>query len=88
MQDEAATSPSYDESIYYASGLSANTPITLPNSGSFSDNSAKDILVILNDRLVEVTRDFSVIGAGPSYTQIQFIYALPSDAVVRFKKGV
>lgn len=88
MQDEAASVPSYDESIYYNSGLAANTPITLPNSGEFASNLAKDILIVLNDRVVEVTRDFTVIGAGPTYTQIEFIYALPNDAVVRFKKGI
>lgn len=75
----------YDESIYYISGLSANTPITLPSSGSFSSSAAKDIIIILNDRIVEVTRDFTVVGAGPTYTQIQFGYDLTNDSVVRFK---
>lgn len=88
MQDEASTLPPYDESIYYNSGLAANTNITLPNSGSFTDNAAKDLLVILNDRVVEVTRDFDVVGSGPTYTQIKFIYDLTSDSVVRFKKYV
>lgn len=88
MQDEASTLPSYDESIYYASGLTSGTNITLPNSGSFSDASAKDILVIVNDRIVEVTRDFSVVGAGPTYTQISFNYNLSNDSVVRFRKYI
>lgn len=88
MEDEAASLPAYDESIYYSSGLSANTNITLPNSGSFSDASAKDLLVILNDRVVEVTRDFDVVGSGPSYTQIKFIYDLSNNSVVRFRKGI
>ena len=88
MQDESSTLPSYDESIYYSSGLTANTNITLPNSGSFTDASAKDLLVILNDRVAEVTRDFDVVGAGPTYTQIKFIYALNNDSVVRFKKNI
>lgn len=88
MQDEAASAPSYDESIYYSSGLTASTAITLPNSGTFSDAAAKDLLVILNDRVAEVTRDFNVIGAGPTYTQISFIYNLSNDSVVRFRKGI
>ena len=78
----------YDESIYYASGLAASTAITLPSSGSFENATAKDIIVILNDRVVEETRDFNVLGAGPNYTQIEFIYALPNDSVVRFKKNI
>jgi len=78
----------YDESIYYASGLSASTPITLPNSGSFSESDASDLLVILNKKVVELTRDFNVVGSGPTYTQIQFVYDLPDDAVLNFKQGI
>jgi hypothetical protein len=88
MQEEAATTPAYDESIYYSSGLTANTNITLPNSGSYTSSSAKDLLVILNDRVVEVTRDFDVVGAGPTYIQIKFIYALTNDSIVRFRKNI
>lgn len=88
MQDEAASASPYDESIYYSSGLTASTNITLPNSGSFSDASAKDLLVIVNDRVVEVTRDFNVVGAGPTYTQISFVYNLTNDTVVRFRKNI
>ncbi len=88
MLDETALPSAYDESIYYSTGLTSGTNITLPNSGSFSNASAKDLLVFVNDRAVEVTRDFSVIGAGPSYTQISFGYNLPNDSVVRFKKNV
>lgn len=78
----------YDESIYYASGLTANTSITLPNSGSYTSATAKDLLVTLNGVMKEITRDITVVGSGPTYTQIQFIYALPVDAVVRFRKGI
>jgi len=88
MVEVGAGDPAYDESLYYNSGLAANTNITLPNSGSFSDASAKDLLVILNATVVEVTRDFEVVGAGPTYTQIKFIYDLPNDSVVRFKKNI
>lgn len=88
MQDEAAAGTPYDESIYYASGLAANTNITLPNSGSYTSNAAKDIIVVLNNRLVESGRDFDVVGAGPTYTQIKFIYDLTDDSVVRFRKNI
>src|SRR5271157_926811 len=81
----AGPSSSYDQSIYYASGLTASTPITLPSSGYFSTSTASDIIILVNDRWAEVTRDFTVLGSGPNYTQIQFNYALPNDAVVRFK---
>lgn len=79
---------SYEESIYYSSGLAANTNITLPSSGSFTDASAKDILIICNNTVKEVTRDFDVVGAGPSYTQIKFVYDLPNDSIVHFKMNI
>lgn len=77
---------SYDESSYLAAGLVTATPITIPNSASFRSPTAKDVHVIVNGIMREVTRDFTVVGAGPNYTQIQFIYDLPADSVVRFKK--
>lgn len=88
MQDEAAGGTPYSESIYYVSGLAANTNITLPNSGSFTDANAKDLLVILNDQVKEVTRDFDVVGAGPTYTQIKFIYDLTNDSVLVLRKNI
>ena len=75
----------YDESIVYASGLSSGSNITLPNSETYSDDAAKDLVVIFNDRVVEVTRDFTVVGSGDK-TQIQTVYDLPNDTVVRFRK--
>ena len=78
----------YDESISYPSGLAANTPITLPNSGSFINANAKDLLVIYNDLSMEVTRDFTVVGAGPTYTQIQMTFAIPNDGVLHFKQNI
>lgn len=75
----------YDESIAYPTGLVANTNITLPNSQTFSSSSAKDIIVIVNGLEKEVTRDFTVVGAGPTYTQIKFVYDLLNNSVVRFK---
>jgi len=74
-----------DASVRYASGLAANTPLTLPGSASFNSSTAADINIIVNDLWKEVTRDFTVVGSAP-YTQIQFIYDLPNDAVVRVKQ--
>jgi len=76
----------YDESLYYSSGLTAGSNITLPNSGSYLDSDAKDLIVIFNDRIVEVIRDFTVVGSGEK-TQIQNSYDLPDDTVVRFRKA-
>lgn len=74
-----------DESIYYSAGLAAGTDITIPNSGSFNNSDASDIHILVNQKEVEVTRDFTVLGTAP-HTQIEFLYDLPNDAVVRFKK--
>lgn len=78
----------YDESIDYPSGLAANTPITLPNSGFYLNASAKDLLILYNDLGMEVTRDFTVVGAGPTYTQFQFVFALPNNSKVRIKQNI
>lgn len=85
---EVSVGTAYDESIYYESGLAAETPITLPNSGYFTNSSAKDILVIANDLVREITIDFTIVDAGPNYTQIQFNYALPTHSRVRFKQNI
>ena len=77
---------SYDESIYYNTGLSASSTITIPNSKTFSDSNAADVIIILNKQVLEVTRDFTIVGGGPTYTQIQNSYAFPNDSVLRFKK--
>ena len=88
MVDDPISLPAYDESIYFASGLAANTPITLPNSGDFQESDAADLLVFRNSTAAEEGRDFTVVGAVAPFTQIQFSFDLPSDTVVRFKQNV
>jgi len=75
----------YDESIVYAAGLTSGSSITLPNGEIYKDSAAKDLIVIFNDRCAEVVRDFNVVGSGDK-TQIQTVYDLPVDTVVRFRK--
>lgn len=76
-----------DASTYLSTGLTANTPISLPGSNSFIDSNAEDIIIIVNDTIREITRDFATVGTTP-FTQIQFNYALPNDAVFRVKKNI
>jgi hypothetical protein len=78
----------YDQQIFYSTGLAASTAITLPSSGTFHSSTASDLLVILNATVVEVTNDFTVVGSGPNYTQIQFNYALPNASTLIFKQVV
>lgn len=75
-----------DASTVLASGLAAATPITLPGSAVFSSSHAADIGIIVNKLWLEEGRDFTVVGAGPTYTQIQFSYNLPNDTVLRVKQ--
>lgn len=77
----------YTGSINYPSGLAANTPLTLPSSGSFSKADGSDILVVVNSQVKEITRDYVTVGSAP-YTQIQFNYALPNDTTVRFQQVI
>jgi hypothetical protein len=76
----------FDESILYPSGLAASTTVTIPNSESFENIDASDIIITVNQKLQEVGRNFTVVGASGPFTQVQFIDALPNDSVVRFKK--
>jgi len=75
----------YDESIYYASGLDSGSVITLPNSEVYEDGSARDLIIIINDQVAEVVRNFTV-PAGATKTYITTVYDLPNDSVVRFIK--
>lgn len=77
----------YDQIIQYSSGLAANTPLTLPSSGTYSSSIAADLLVIVNGQVKEITTDFLTVGSAP-YTQIQFNYALPNATTVQFKQVI
>lgn len=77
----------YTASIAYPSGLTANTTITLPSSGSFSKSDGSDILIIINGQVKEITRDYTTVGSTP-FTQIQFGYALPNDAILHFQQVI
>lgn len=77
----------YDQQIFYSTGLSGGTPITLPSAGTFYSSTASDLLVILNGLIVEVTNDFVVLGSSP-YTQIEFNYALPANSTLIFKQRI
>lgn len=81
------TKSSFCEVQYFSSGLAANTDITL-TTGSFTDSGAKDTLITINGRAANLTTDFVVVGAGPTYTKIQFIYALQNDTTIVFKQGL
>ena len=85
--DEAATAAIYDQTYTVApGGLAANTPISLPNSQTYAtDGSLK---VFLNGTYVNAGNvDYSYVGSGPTYTQIQFPFALLAGELVRFRIG-
>lgn len=75
----------YDKSLYYSSGLLSGSSITLPEGETYEDDEARDILILFNHKIAEADRDFRVIGTGKK-TQIQTIYNLPEDTIVRIKK--
>ena len=79
---------SFDESEFRASSTTSGTTLTIPNSKSFQKADASDILIVVNDTLREVTKDFTVVGVGPNYTQIQFVYDLPAQTHLRYIKHV
>lgn len=81
----ASAIAAYEQSIYYSSGLAASSTITLPSSGSFSSSVAADILIFINGRKANITTDFTVVGAGPTYTQISNVWAFSNDTTIVFK---
>lgn len=87
MVEDSGSTP-YNESEYFFTGLAADTPVSLPNSGEFNDPSGKDIIVVVNKRVVEHSRDYEIVGVSAPFTQIKFIYDLPNETVVNYIKGV
>ena len=82
------TIDSYDESEYRPAVTTAGTTLTIPNSKTFQKADASDILILVNNTPREVTKDFTVVGTGPDYTQIQFVYDLPMETHIRYIKYV
>ena len=77
----------YTASIAYPSGLSANTTITFPSSGSFAKSDGSDIMIIVNGQVKEITRDYITVGSTP-FTQIQFVYTLPNDSILHIQQVI
>jgi hypothetical protein len=84
---EATSTAIYDQSIILVvSGPTGNdlvgpitsgTPITLPASGSYTVASSVTALnVFLNGMKLDYILDWSVSGAGPTYTALSFLFDL------------
>lgn len=83
MVDESASPAIYDESVDLVGTLSAGTPYTLPNSGSYE---GEEIEVFLDGQTLDSGSDFNFVGAGPTRTQVSFTFDLLAGDRLRFRK--
>lgn len=76
----------YDETYTVNSDISANTPITLPNSGTYTSS---ELEVWLRGIRLTPVIDYNYVGSPPR-TQVSFTFDLYTHAtdpdVIRFRK--
>ncbi len=91
--DEAVATTIYDEYLLVVSGspsngneitgpISASTAVTLPNSGTYSND---ELMVDLNGQAVENGYDFNYVGSPPR-TQVSFTFDLLVGDRLYFRK--
>lgn len=77
----------YDETFVTPSTITAGTPITLPNSGTYT---GIDLEVYFNGAKMTVIYDYNYVGSG-TRTQISMTFDLVAGAepdLIRFRKEV
>jgi hypothetical protein len=72
MTAEAASPTIYDETYTLVSNISTGTPITLPNSGTYT---SEELEVRLNGIRMDSGIDYNFVGSPPR-TQISFTFDL------------
>lgn len=84
---EASFPAIYDQTVTINSKLTTGSSLSLPLSGTFTVSSGVSSLnVFLNGQKLILGSDFSGVGAGPSYTSVQFTFDLNITDVLEFKK--
>ena len=82
MTAESSNPTIYDQSYTAVGAITSGTPITLPNSGTYT---GLELEVFLNGIRINLTSDFSYVGSGTK-TQISMAYNLENNDVLRFCK--
>lgn len=86
MTTLAIADSTYDETLVVnAGGITTGTPITLPNSGSYTGD---ELEVFLNGQFLEPVIDFNIEGVSPPYTQISLTFDVNEGERLRFRKIV
>lgn len=73
MVDESASPVIYDETYTVPSNITAGTPITLPNSGSYT---GEELEIRLNGVRMDSGIDYNFVGGAPPRTQVVFTFDL------------
>lgn len=81
MVDESASPTIYDETFSVGATISTGTPVTLPNSGTYSD---EELEVRLNGVRMDSGSDYSFVGSPPR-TQVTFTFDLVDGDVLNFR---
>ena len=74
----------YDETFMVGvGGISAGTPISLPNAGTYNDI---DLEIFVGGQFLEPDGvDYNYVGVGPGRTQVTFVNDLFEGDLVRFR---
>ena len=62
--------------------ISAGVDVTIPDSLTYEDT---DLQVFLNGQQLDVVSDFNYVGAGPSRTQVDFVFDLLVSDKITFR---
>lgn len=73
MVDEGAALSIYDETFTVVTNITTGTPVTLPNSGTYT---GEELEIRLNGVRMDSGIDYNTVGAGPTRTQVVFTFDL------------
>ncbi|MCG3175459.1 MAG: hypothetical protein MOGMAGMI_00388 [Candidatus Omnitrophica bacterium] len=62
--------------------FTASSSITLPNSGSYT---GQELFIYLNGQILDDGESYNFVGAGPTRTQINFVFDLYPEDIIRFR---
>lgn len=78
-------SDAYEAVYTVGSTITAGTPITLPNSGTYSDD---DLEVFLMGQKMSVVLDYNYVGSLPNRTQVSFTFDLFNTDKITFRRNL
>jgi hypothetical protein len=78
-------SSAYEEIYTAGSTITSGTSITLPNSGTYSDD---DLEVFMNGQRLNPVLDYNYVGSLPNRTQVSFTFDLFNTDKITFRRNL